>query len=297
MMRTDKVNEGIAAIGRQAGLVAKEIQDASGPLADSVALRASVDHRSGCLLLLGDPGTGKSLAAARWLLQPAADLARWGLPEAEGGTFYPPSGYRPVWRSARSLARVKQYDELEVSELIKPPRLVIDDLGVEYQDAKGFLLSLIDEIVTERHRRDLPTVLTGNLSGEEFAERYGARIVDRIKGSGRLVACVGDSFRGASPLLTVPPLVTEAGIDAAIAVAKVRRREREREHAEQMRADEERRARFNAARESDRLATEAAKLAGKPESMSPAEVEARRAELAAQLAKWQAANGTEGTST
>jgi hypothetical protein len=190
------------------GVEEKEIREATGRLAECDATRAVLHHQQGCLLLLGEPGTGKSTGAIRWLLQPSATLTNWSSPSWWGGDSWTYRGPSCLLRSARSLSRVSQYDEAAVQTLINPQRLVLDDFGVEFLDKGGFLRSLIDEIIQERHRRELPTVISANLSVPEFVERYGRRVVDRIAESGTPVVCEGKSFRTSKPPTpTLPALL------------------------------------------------------------------------------------------
>jgi DNA replication protein DnaC len=72
---------------------------------------------------------------------------------------------------------------------------VIDDLGSEYHDAKGFFQTLLDEIIDVRYAGKLPTVITTNLDAAGFAAWYGERIVDRVREGGRFIACGNASLR------------------------------------------------------------------------------------------------------
>src|SRR5262249_31101876 len=106
--------------------------------------------------LSGNPGVGKTIAACEWLLS------------RRSGLFV----------KAPSLARI---DRAKVPGLLNAHALVLDDLGVEYIDAKGFLSSLLDELIDHRYDLRLPTVITTNLDAAAFKERYGARVIDRIR--------------------------------------------------------------------------------------------------------------------
>lgn len=222
---------------RAAGLAPREIRESSGKLAPCDATRATETHAVGCLLLLGDPGTGKSAAAARWILSEGMAPRSWG-GSGEGDDFaWVYKGGPLLWKTARSLARVRQYEEAEMEILFRPARLVIDDIGMEYLDAKGFLVSLIDEIVHERHRRELPTVMTANLSPKDFLERYGRRVVDRIAEYQEPVLCIGDSFRTSPPRqaqLQLPALATDADVIARHAEILTEREARDRAYREQL---------------------------------------------------------------
>lgn len=123
--------------------------------------------------LSGNPGCGKTVAAADWLWR--------NLP----GLFI---------KSAR-LARWDRYDNESMNRLLRARRLVIDDLGTEYQDAKGNFMAILDEIIDVRHDHSRPTVITTNLDAPAFKLRYGERIADRIREDGRFVSLSGGSMR------------------------------------------------------------------------------------------------------
>lgn len=117
----------------------------------------------GIYVLSGGPGCGKTIAACWWA---------W----SKAGRF----------EKAGRLARRSHWDG-EVDKLLTVPVLALDDLGVEYQDAKGFFASLLDELLDTRYENSRPTLITTNLPRDEFAERCGGRqgrIASRIAGEG-----------------------------------------------------------------------------------------------------------------
>jgi DNA replication protein DnaC len=60
--------------------------------------------------------------------------------------------------------------------------LVIDDLGCEPEVSVSFgnKKKPINEILVARYASRLPTIISSNLTPEEFAERYGNRVADRV---------------------------------------------------------------------------------------------------------------------
>lgn len=175
------------------GMPPRALAVASGHL-DTTESLAAVDDARDMLVLSGAPGCGKTVAAAAWLVGFVRDKANW---KPDGFDDKTPRfrWHRPVWVTAARLARWERYDEEKMDELLKTPRLVVDDLGGEYMDKGGFYASLLDEIVNERQAASRPTVLTTNLDAEAFKARYGERIVDRIREGGRFVACGNKSMR------------------------------------------------------------------------------------------------------
>jgi DNA replication protein DnaC len=122
-----------------------------------------------CLILSADKGTGKSTAAASWLMgrmeqvhieTTIKQIGRW-------------------WTGTR-LARVSAYGP-EFEKICSLPVMVIDDLGVEYLDKNGNFLQKLDELVDERYSNFRKTIITTNLNAEHFRDRYGERVADRIR--------------------------------------------------------------------------------------------------------------------
>jgi hypothetical protein len=162
------------------------------------------------LVLLGAPGVGKSVAAAKWLRDYVSDPSRWtpsnwDLLTTPRGSMYPAHSSRlvpsykettlPIWISAAQLARTDHYNQTEIDRIAKAPRLVIDDLFSEFSDSKGFFQALLDEIIDLRYSGKRPTVITTNFDVEAFKARYGERVVDRLVEGGRFYACGNTSLR------------------------------------------------------------------------------------------------------
>jgi DNA replication protein DnaC len=156
------------------------------------AVRGAVD----ICILSGGCGVGKSIAAVAWVHDYVAAVERWhdtGDRDGEPCPRY--RGHVPLWISASQLARIDHYDQAAIDRVGKVERLVIDDLGAEYQDAKGFFISLLDELIDTRYSGQRPTIITTNVDVEAFKNRYGVRIVDRIREAGRFVNCGNTSLR------------------------------------------------------------------------------------------------------
>jgi DNA replication protein DnaC len=145
-----------------------------GELAQTGALAAAESFDGEILVLSGPPGCGKTVAAGRWFVQQYDG----------GGEFI----------TASQLERVGRYGE-ELDKLGSVRCLVIDDLGNEYLDQKGSFASLLDGLINERYSNERGTVIATNLSAEEFKQRYGERIADRIRGAGRFVSINEPSLR------------------------------------------------------------------------------------------------------
>lgn len=137
---------------------------------------AAVADVRGLVILGGGVGCGKTAAACSWLYSGRAG----------GGLFL----------KAQRLARWPRYDNAQMDRVLGIPRLVIDDVGAEFQDKFGAFQSLLDEVIDGRVSNRRATVMTTNLPADEFRARYLERIADRIRGSGRYVGISAGSMRG-----------------------------------------------------------------------------------------------------
>lgn len=85
--------------------------------------------------------------------------------------------------SALDLANRVSEDKSYLYDLKHKELLFIDDLGVEPETVKcwGNEISPITELLYSRYDNQLFTIATSNLAEEEFGERYGKRIYDRME--------------------------------------------------------------------------------------------------------------------
>ena len=145
-------------------------------LRDTTA-RAAVsawDRDQRCFLVLaGAKGSGKTVAACEAIY-------------AAYGRFAP----------VADLVRAGQYNTEALDELASAGLLVLDDLGTEYVDAKGFFLASLDWLVNARYSNEKATIITTNLPAKAFAERYGERVADRLREAGQYVEIADQSMRG-----------------------------------------------------------------------------------------------------
>lgn len=172
--------EQLAAIGTPAKDVrliqAGEIRDT--PARRALAPKSGVEYA--LIVLSGNTGCGKTTAASEWVLG------------GDGGM----PGAGSLFVKAAALARWDCYDVEQMDRLLLAPRLVIDDLGVEYMDAKGRFLSVLTEVIDVRYDAARPTVITTGLSAADFKARYRERIADRIREVGLFIDLDGNSLRG-----------------------------------------------------------------------------------------------------
>lgn len=147
-----------------------------GPVSETSAVRAVRDWIAGkqtFLVLAGGTGAGKTLAACLSLM-----------------------GRPGVFERAVSAGRLGLYGEDDVARmrmLRRAKTLVLDDLGAEF--AGDVWRAQFDELIDERYGDRLRTVITTNLSPAALKERYGARVADRIRHDGQVVACGSESLR------------------------------------------------------------------------------------------------------
>ncbi len=148
-------------------------------------------------LLMGGVGTGKSVAAASLFLRltrpkPVYCEATKEMLEVDGWAWGDGERVR-----AHELAGMSYFgaDRERARRLETVPLLAIDDLGAELL-SDGFKAQL-DALLDARHDAELRTVITTNLDGRMFKERYGERIADRIRQDGQPISTGTVSMRKA----------------------------------------------------------------------------------------------------
>lgn len=117
------------------------------------------------IVLAGNPGSGKTVAACTRLGERDGGRLVRGTELVELGAD---------WRDRKALAAIRSASVL-----------VIDDLGVEYREAK--LASRLDDILDARISAKLQTVITTNLAAKAFEGRYGGRVWSRLHQHGAYV--------------------------------------------------------------------------------------------------------------
>jgi len=171
---------------------AAQVLEAPRDTSAMVAVRAWASLPASFMLLHGDSGAGKTIAACGAFLSVKRTI-RWT------------GGQRTEWHSeacafqpAAEVAQLGYYsdDAHELLDYLGRVRwLVLDDLGTELKSESW--RAELDALVAERHGRlGCKTILTTNLSCKPpavgkpspFEERYGARIARRIRESGNVVA-------------------------------------------------------------------------------------------------------------
>jgi DNA replication protein DnaC len=141
------------------------------------ALEAVVRNPSELIVLSGPTGCGKTAAACWWLYETPRDVPC------------------PMFTTSPRLARMSKFDEEVMAKVLRAGRLVIDDLGIEYADANGAFVSLLDEITNERYANRLPTLITTNMDAQVLRARCGERLADRIRESGEFMSLNNPSLR------------------------------------------------------------------------------------------------------
>lgn len=169
----------VAGRVRAAG-VGERTREAAQDPTDTPALLAARDWlRTGktWLVLAGDVGTGKTVAAVWALLERAA----------EGRTI--------AFRRAAHVARLSGFDAgaEELALLKRVGLLVLDDLGTEC--STGWGQSILHELLDTRHEEKRGTIITSNLKRADARARLGDRLSDRVQSDGRVVWLEGTSQR------------------------------------------------------------------------------------------------------
>ncbi len=174
--RVARIRTGLAKAGwdrRPIDLAMSDAFDESAANAYLHALRSIDDRSGGVVVLAGAPGSGKTAAAARWAI-----------------------GRRPVPRFIRAAEffRTSRYDG-ERDETLGACALVFDDAGAEYADPSGSFRVDFDELIDRFYADKRALVITTNMDAKTFADRYGARVSDRLRECGRWVGSSAASMR------------------------------------------------------------------------------------------------------
>lgn len=139
--------------------------------------------RRSCLLLQGVAGTGKT--TLMWAIYSMFSITNTAMLYTSAQKLFE---YYHLWVSGASVV----YNEYKTER-----RLFIDDLGAEPARCLyyGVEYMPIQEVLTYRYERQLPTIITTNLSDTMIRERYGERISDRFAEMCTILRFSGKSYR------------------------------------------------------------------------------------------------------
>jgi DNA replication protein DnaC len=113
-------------------------------------------------------------------------------------SFQPSYPYRikKQWLFRTSYDVLKDAFGNDLRELAREQSLLlIDDLGYEHFSDKGWGIAEWDMLFDTRYRYKLPTLITTNLTPDEFIEKYNRRIYDRLKETAIWIEVAGESMR------------------------------------------------------------------------------------------------------
>lgn len=149
---------------------------------------------SGAFALVGSVGAGKSVALAHHLVL----RRRHYWPAEADRPIAPVDTWRAKWVDCREFVGGDFSRVNKIPDLLAIPCLVLDDVSdcLDRDAARSALANLLGA----RHEARRLTLMTSNLSVPAFAKALGTAACDRIRQTGEVVRCSGDSLRSAGPL-------------------------------------------------------------------------------------------------
>lgn len=136
-----------------------------------------IDHpREGIGILSGPNGIGKTVAATWWAMETNAVVIR-----------------APVF------AATSRYDREAHTRWTSARCVVLSDLGAEFSDSKGSLMSDLENFIDEHYEGMHRLVVTTNCTSKDFQDKYGKRMLDRLSECGTWMSVTGDSMRKRKP--------------------------------------------------------------------------------------------------
>jgi len=179
---------------KRRGVPVRHLDNMAGIKPTGAVREAERWNMEGNLILSGGVGVGKSFAAALAVYRWAA--GRMGIKNQgdDPDAIAMHAAQKCGWFRAASLFTVGDRAGRMREEAERLPLIVIDDLGTE--NGSDWAMSLLSDIMAGRYDGKRQTVITTNVgSMNRLAERYDARITDRILAGGVFALCNGTSMR------------------------------------------------------------------------------------------------------
>ena len=88
-------------------------------------------------------------------------------------------------------------DASRYEEFLKAKYLFLDELGSEPERCQSYGTDYtpVQNLISYRYDRKLPTIVTTNLADDKILDRYGPRMMDRINEMFSILRFKGDSYR------------------------------------------------------------------------------------------------------
>lgn len=145
-------------------------------------------RKGGSLILTGNTGTGKTHLACA--------IAARIIPEHMATVVFGSVSWalRHV-RSTYSKGSTRTEQDA-IDDLVEPDLLVLDEMGVTAGSEHE--KNLMFDILNERYQALRPTILLSNLTAAQLADFLGARVMDRFRQCGVVLAFDWESHRGSN---------------------------------------------------------------------------------------------------
>jgi DNA replication protein DnaC len=140
-------------------------------------------EKSPNLLFSGDTGLGKTFLSA-CIARTVADNGYSVVYETAGHLFS---------KMERAKFANDEQARKECDKYLACDLLIVDDLGTEMPGQ--FTTSALYGLVNDRIQSGKPTIISTNLTSEEFGHRYNRQIASRLRGSFLRVPFVGEDIR------------------------------------------------------------------------------------------------------
>ncbi|AIR90209.1 ATP-binding protein [Pseudomonas cremoricolorata] len=132
-----------------------------------------------CLILVGNPGTGKTHLGVSIAQQVMAQSTHTAVYRTLGGIL---QSIRATFDGSSG-----QTEGHIIESLTRPSLLVLDEVGASKEAPSDFELSRLFSIINGRYEKMLPTIVISNLGAKELPSAMGERSADRLREGGVIV--------------------------------------------------------------------------------------------------------------